>query len=440
MCSRHTKLAEKKIGFKKASLSATALDYYTKYGQNRDLEKYLRIQRRSASKSSSEGSLLNADRRDPDPSGSNERNAKSLDELSPSTSKRQDKGNKSARTKQKSDEAQSADETNADRIKIQKTSAQNINKKTKTKSYSFNSESNIEITFPPEFCVSRRRMDENEPIFKSPTKMLTDSGNQTEEMSGEKQSDTLPQTVPSAKIEDVPLPVTPRKDKDSAANIPNVEVSPTSSIASNKMRLEWDSMADVGYKLVDMNSESNLSTFERSALVKFFAKRGLTFDDNLVIFATPDKGGQSVASKSLAERPKVKESFRDKWKRVTEHHLSSGKGLSPNSNNRLWEKALNKYRQKYGKPKAPAVAEESSLQVLSYTKPQSHSTPISFMDIESAGAAKKETRDASHMTTFHDENKDMGSQTNQVPVAAKGIQVEGEDGGKLCEILLISSL
>lgn len=427
MCSRHTKLDEKKSRFKKSSLSATALEYYTKYGQNRDLEKYLRVQRRSASKSSSDGSLLNADRHGPNPSGSNDRNTKSLDELSPGTSKQKDK---SARGKQEQDAKQSAsaDEAKTDRIKIQKKTLQNINKKTKSKSYSFNSESNIEITFPPEFYIPQRKMDEIDPISKSPSKMLTDSGNQTEETS-EKNSEMVHQMVPIVEIEGVPLPKTPRKDKENAANIPNVEVSPTSSIASNKMRLEWDSMADVGYRRVDMNSENNLSTYERSALVKFFAKRGLTFDDNLVIFATPDKSGQSLAPKTSGERPKSKESLRDKWKRVTEQQLPNVKGVSPNTNKRLWEKALTKYRQKYGKPKATTATDESSLQVLSLLKPQSHSTPISLMDLESIGPVKIETKDASHMTTFHEDNKDMGSQTSQVSVEAKGIQVEGEDGG-----------
>lgn len=264
MCSRHSNLNDKKIPIKKSSLSATILDYYNKYGQNRDLEKYLRVQQ-SRSKSSSEGSLLNADAK-----ASNERIGKSLDDLSPNKSKDAEKEqSKKDKSKEKSGGKSSSD-GNIDQIKIQKTSSQQLNKKTKSKSYSFNTESNIEIIFPPEFCLPRFSSEQSTttaPVEINKPKMLSDSGNQTDKSTDDKGLDPIDEKTV------FPLPDTPRRDAEDA---PNAEVSPTSSIASNKVRLEWDSLADIGYKIVDMNTEGNssMSPHEKSALVKFFAKRG----------------------------------------------------------------------------------------------------------------------------------------------------------------------
>lgn len=436
-------MADEKLAFKKSSLSATALEYYTRYGQNRDLEKYLRVQHRSASKSSSEGSLVNAGERIA--AESSKKVGKSLDDLSSRTSK---PDNKSEQSKDKSNtKCTSADEAGSGDIKIKKSAAQRINKKTKTKSYSFNSESNVEIIFPPEFILAKYQGKEgvdafvpvNQQNMHNPTeKMLSDSANQTDDgLAAVNANDLVEPAAASTAVDKelVPLPETPRRDTEPPPNAPIVDVSPTSSIASNKMRLEWDSLADIGYKLVDMNSESNLSTYERSALVKFFAERGLTFDDKLVIFATPDKSKASIPPIAEVSRPKQKLSIKDKWKKATEQHLPNVKGVSPTTSKRLWEKALDKYKQKYGKSKSSSDSKEQSMHTLSLIRPQSQSTPISFMDADNSNAAAKQTRDASHNTTFHEDNRDMASQTSHVSTEAKGIQVQGEEGGMPINIL-----
>lgn len=406
------------------------MDYYNKYGQNRDLEKYLRLQRRSRSKSSSEGSLQNIEKSQA--SGSNEKLRKSLDKIGTEGSTGPDGAHKKGAKSNEGDKAgchsASADESKHDknRVKIQKTASQNLSKKSKNKSYNFSTESSIEIIFPSEFFLPNTKQEPNLHVTppESLPKMLTDSGNQTDKIV--EVAETVPDIV---QTEASPLPQTPPKQKDGVTSIPNVDVSPASSIASNKVRLEWDSLADVGYKIVDMNTESskNLSTFERSALVKFFAKRGLTFDDNLVIFATPDKNVAGPTNLATRDRSKIKESMQDRWKRGADASLTTAKGLSPATNKRLWEKALTKYRQKYGKPSSFSESKNYSLQLSSLQKPLSQSTPISIRDIPVVST--KDTRDACYNTDFLENNKDMGCQTSRISVEAKGIQVQDMDGG-----------
>lgn len=432
MCSRHTTLSDKKLAFGKTSLSATALEYYTRYGQNRDLEKYLRVQRRSPSHSSIENSLNNIDGRKS--GATSAKRGKSLDELSSKTSKPPDDDhNKSEKSKNNNhSKSASNDEGKSDNIKIKKSAVQKIKKKTKSKSYSFNTESSIEITFPPEFGVAQSRSCETVDHLRQ-AKMLSDSGNQTESV-GEPAVDPVPSTSLAAAtiVEDkelLPLPDTPRRESNVIPNMPVVDVSPTSSIASNKMRLEWDSLADIGYKLVDMNGDSSLNSYEKGALMKFFTERGLTFDDKLVIFATPDKAKASFAPIADADRKKQKHSITDKWKKAAES-LPNVKGTSPATSKNLWEKALNKYKQKYGKSKSPSDSQDQSIRILSMMQPQSQSTPISITDTSDGGVRQKEMRDASYNTNFSANIKDMASQTNEIEMEAKGIQVQDDDRGK----------
>lgn len=413
MCSRHSKLHTKPALIKKSSsLSATILDYYNKYGQNRDLEKYLRVQR-SRSKSSSEGSLLNAEIK-----ASNEKIDDSLDASDEQKSKEGEQQQATGVKSKEKTSGKSVSDSNIDQIKIQKTTSQQLQKKTKSKSYSFNTESNIEIIFPPEFCMPKfgteERLSTAAPVESNQSKMLSDSGNQTDNSTVERGLDPIDE-------KNITLPDTPRREVD---DTPNVEVSPTSSIASNKVRLEWDSLADIGYKIVDMTTEgsSNMSPHEKSALVKFFAKRGLTFDDNLVIFATPDKSNK--VGGSIVDRSKLKENIHERWKRTAEQQLPNVKGLSPASNKRLWEKALTKYRQKYGKPKSVPYLKEIDPS-FELTTPQCQSTPITTSIGMPKQVVAKETKDACENTDFEKNNLNISTQTSFISVETKGIQVEG---------------
>lgn len=427
MCSRHRPNGKRKCVIDNSSLSASALDYYKNHGQGRDLEKFLRVKPCNTSKSSSDGSLKNVNADENCAQTSGRKLGKSLDELSARS-----KGASASKSKDNKKSA-SADEANEDKknIRIKKSAVQKVERKTKTKSYSFNSESSVEIVFPAEFGVpsyhfgqastSAPYQNQMFPASEQVKKMLSDSANQTERPIVEEPEEAV---VATTSKEAIALPETPRNDAVTTPNPSNTDVSPTSSIASNKMgRLEWDSLADIGYKLVDMHSDSSLTSYEKSALMKFFTERGLTFDDKLVIFATPDKSKSTLQPIADADRKKQKQSMKEKWKKAAEQ-LPRVKDASPTTSKNLWEKALNKYKQRYGKAKSPPQSAEPSLQTLSMHQPQSQSTPISNVD------EPKEMRDACHNTTFHENIRNASSQTSEIEVEAKGIQVQDDDRGK----------
>lgn len=154
------------------------------------------------------------------------------------------------------------------------------------------------------------------------------------------------------------------------------DISPTSSVASAKYRLEWDSMADIGYnKIIDFKSKSNrnLTTFERNALTKLFAEHGVNFDESLVIMASSEKRSPLVRrsfTQSAIEMHDAKK-IGNKKSKMQSHRMHS------------WQKAIEKYRDKYGKRNSAdleltqvANSEIDSTQFMSLSTPDHHSTPV----------------------------------------------------------------
>lgn len=144
-----------------SKLSSTVLDYYYKYGQNRDLEKYLRLKRQSTSKSSSDSSLKNYGSADSSTLDC-KRITKSMEKLNFSDRKIQfnDEHSDHDQQRNRSNTNPNADESNRNKleykkkpdesqpIKIGKKTQHQWKSKSKSKSYNFNVESSIEINLP----------------------------------------------------------------------------------------------------------------------------------------------------------------------------------------------------------------------------------------------------------------------------------------------------
>lgn len=379
---------------KKRNLSSTVLDYYNKFGQNRDLEKYLRLRRQNSSKSSSDGSLYNFERTNT--VAETERVRKSLQKLNVSEENEanvatvdspaeQNEVGTAAHGKDKFSGKSSA--AASEQIKIQKI----LRKKSKSKSYNVSMESNIEISMPPpppshSLPELTRKVDiVTADLLKSMPKQLQYQSCETQTINPlpEKvaQSSTREEPIVQEVVAQIEEAIVRTKPADEYA----VETSPASSIASAKMRLEWDSMADVGYnKIIDFKSKSNsnLSTFEKDALTKFFARRGLNFDDNLVIIASPDERTK------LQKRKMTKSAIEMRQKSDNENWRSFSKSDKNNKRNEKqavsrssrghWKTALMKYQEKYG----PIVAADELLQPpsdsMQLSLPQGHSTPFAI--------------------------------------------------------------
>lgn len=436
-------MASKKDRMKTSKLSSTVLDYYYKYGQNRDLEKYLRLKQRNSSKSSSDSSLKNYD--SSNYTMENKRTTKSLEKLDSSDGKTKSKDDlekvigKSTENvndpKATSKQKDKPDEKT--QIKFEKKTLQQIKGKSKSKSYNLNMESSIEINLPSSSSVPIL----STPIMESIPKVnrilqLESCETQTEEFLCE-------ETPETAKVAQVPQPVSvPTTSKIKESSIIAIEekskneltkptegnitdVSPTSSVASAKVRLEWDSMADIGYnRIIDFKSQSNsnLNTFEKSALTKFFAKRGLNFDDSLVILAPADN------KSPLQKRDFTQSAIEMREARRIRKEIPK---ISPATNKMLWERALAKYREKYGQSKSDATSGIDSTQFMSLSTAPHHSTPLTINANESSKASddhleqsKKVRNDGELSKANKVKTIEKWCQTSSIDVEAIGVQVE----------------
>ena len=381
---------------KKTTLSSTILDYYQNYGQNRDLEKYLRFRKYGRCSSTDESSV-------PDDENVN-RLGKSLENLSilhsnikqPEEKLQKSKSNESIIAEKQIQKVASKEslknlfKSDTD-VKSEKKSAEeykiNIKQAQKTKSKrSQKIESNIEISFsaPQTIFPEVYQLPQTQRTAIPQGKAFLETSTETT------QTDSIVQ------YPDTPLrPIGKQTKFDTDIARPASAASSVASV-SNKQRLEWDSMADVGYEKSLHRSksfESNLTTFERNALKKFFAERGLKFeDDNIVVFAsknTPKTSSTKDASTSarsmsvdsvfdvVAEKPQKlsKSKWEQAFRKILEEkhaklsaETAAGK---PQFGKELWKSALKKFREKYGRH-----LDEQSSSDLCITYPEIHSTPI----------------------------------------------------------------
>lgn len=392
MASRKPLPTEKKILMKKTNLSSTVLDYYNKYGQNRDLEKYLRLRRQNSSKSSSDGSLYNFERANT--VAETERVRKSLQKLNVSG----EKDAKVAGVKLPSE--QNTGETAADmkdkligksqtaageQIKIQKI----LRKKSKSKSYNVSMESNIEINMPPPPPsyswpeLTNKAEIVTADLLKTMPKQLQFQSCETQTINPVPEEVLTSATHEDPNVELAVVQVDEAIAKTKPVDECAIETSPSSSIASAKMRLEWDSMADVGYnKIIDFKSKSNsnLSTFEKDALTKFFARRGLNFDDNLVIIASPDERTKLQKRKMSKSAIEMRNENWHSFSKAERNSKRDEKQTISRSSRDHWKTALMKYQQKYGqivKADETLPPPSDSLQL---SLPQGQSTPLAIKE------------------------------------------------------------
>lgn len=149
------------------------------------------------------------------------------------------------------------------------------------------------------------------------------------------------------------------------------DISPSSSVASAKQKLEWDSLGDIGY---DSNEKfyfcgaSDLNETEKRCLQKYFAKKGLNFDEKIVVV-------KNVPSKKVE----------------TEEPKDTPKVDAP----RKWQNVYQKYKEKYPNPS------EISLSLMN---PDAQSTPKVVVSKEVPPRPVKST------------------QTSLVKILTKGIQ------------------
>ncbi|XP_058467596.1 uncharacterized protein LOC131440362 [Malaya genurostris] len=352
-------------------VSDQIMDYYLRYGQNRDLEKFLRL-RSSTTRSSSDGSLPALDELDRREQIA-EKLGRSLENLSvlETQEKRKTLSHERLNEAGASKNLEEKDTSETEKSKLspkqqqpKPSSAEIVVKETKNekksgRNFNFNLESVIEIKLPPVPVVQQ-------PIIISPTQIgqvslpvpvvheISSTGTQTVSAA---RSTTEQQT-------EEPIRPILKPNTVAALNAEEVidttrDISPVSSIASNKQKLEWDSLGDIGY---DSNEKfyfcgaADLNETEKRCLQKYFAKKGLNLDEKVVVV----KNVQKQESKQKdASKEKLKADAKLKWQAVYQKYKDKYSNQSEISMNLMNPEAQSTPKET-SQPKVPQKSGKST--------------------------------------------------------------------------------
>uniref|UniRef100_A0A1Q3FWG7 Putative wrky transcription factor protein 1 isoform x1 n=1 Tax=Culex tarsalis TaxID=7177 RepID=A0A1Q3FWG7_CULTA len=359
-----------------ARITDQIMDYYVRHGQNRDLERFLRLRAASTTRSSSDGSLPGLEELDRRERLAAEKVGRSMENLS--TMRSEEREQEMGRSRERLDasggsgksgvgkepspkKVEPAPEVVVKEVRNEKKSGRNFN---------FNLESVIEIKLPqappvqPAVLVSPKQAI----LASAPAPVIheiSSAGTQTMPEARSVEQQTEEPIRPVLK----PSTLNPAEETIETTR----DISPSSSVASAKQKLEWDSLGDIGY---DSNEKfyfcdaSDLNETEKRCLQKYFAKKGLNFDEKIVVV-------KNVPTKKVeSEEPK-----------------ETPKSDAP----RRWQNVYQKYKEKYPNPS------EISLSLM---RPDAQSTPKVVVTKEVPPRPVKST------------------QTSLVKILTKGIQAE----------------
>uniref|UniRef100_A0A182PZI4 ALMS motif domain-containing protein n=1 Tax=Anopheles farauti TaxID=69004 RepID=A0A182PZI4_9DIPT len=296
------------------------MHYYMEHGRNRDLEKYLRLRRMSnATRSSSDGSLpcLDELQRRGGCRIASERSGlgKSMENLATLRKKAEQQQQEESEKSLRNASAESAKSLQGNKSSTPDKAAAGggavvagssdvkgvtvKEKKVEHKSgrnFNFNLESVIEINLPPPPTITL-----GVPTVTSTTVAAPITYTQPETVAPSMKQlsprivvheNSTQTTVP----EDDPIrPVVKSQPPGGNAEEPldsTKDISPVSSIASNKQRLEWDSLGDIGYdssERLQFCGAADLNETEKRCLQRYFARKGLTFDRSVIVVRQRDE-------------------------------------------------------------------------------------------------------------------------------------------------------
>uniref|UniRef100_A0A182N719 ALMS_motif domain-containing protein n=1 Tax=Anopheles dirus TaxID=7168 RepID=A0A182N719_9DIPT len=294
------------------------MHYYMEHGRNRDLEKYLRLRRMSnATRSSSDGSLPGLDelqrrggcRLTCERSGL----GKSMENLATLRKKAEQQQQEESEKSLRNASAESAKNKSASPEKAgvavagASSDVKGVTVKEKKveqksgRNFNFNLESVIEINLPPPPTITLgvptvATTTVAAPITYTQPEMSVHAPAASKQLSprvvvheNSTQTTAAPEDDPIRPVvkSQPPGGITAEEPLDSTKDI-----SPVSSIASNKQRLEWDSLGDIGYdssERLQFCGAADLNETEKRCLQRYFARKGLTFDRSVIVVRQRDE-------------------------------------------------------------------------------------------------------------------------------------------------------
>ncbi|XP_050081727.1 uncharacterized protein LOC126569000 [Anopheles aquasalis] len=319
------------------------MHYYMQHGRNRDLEKYLRLRRlSSATRSSSDGSLPNLCPGSACAGAERSGAGRSMENLSTlrQEAERQElaegeqsihRKNASAGSGKSISKSSNSSAKQAEGEAVGGDAAKGVTvreKKVEQKSgrnFNFNLESVIEINLPPPPTITIAGGAVSAPPSIMCSQMAaapTAAPLQPPASTSEKRDPPFRLVVHENSTQ---TPVTPEDDPirpvvkpSSSSALPvggneetldsTKDLSPGSSVASNRQKLEWDSLGDIGYdssERLQFCGAADLNETEKRCLQRYFARKGLTFDRSVVVVRQREEKERKVAAKATQQEASI---------------------------------------------------------------------------------------------------------------------------------------
>ncbi|XP_035779001.1 uncharacterized protein LOC118459580 [Anopheles albimanus] len=317
------------------------MHYYLQHGRNRDLEKYLRLRRlSSATRSSSDGSLPNLCPGSGCAGSERSGAGRSMENLSTlrQEAERQElaEGEQSMHCKNASagsgksvskSSNSSAKQAGGEGEAVGGDAAKGVTvreKKVEQKSgrnFNFNLESVIEINLPPPPTITIAGGAAAAPIVP-PSIMCSQMAAAPVQppASASEKRDRPSRLVVHENSTQTPVtpeddPIRPVVKPSSTSALPvggneetldsTKDLSPGSSVASNRQKLEWDSLGDIGYdssERLQFCGAADLNETEKRCLQRYFARKGLTFDRSVVVVRQREEKERKGAAKDAQQQ------------------------------------------------------------------------------------------------------------------------------------------
>ncbi|XP_049532052.1 Alstrom syndrome protein 1 homolog a-like [Anopheles darlingi] len=316
------------------------MHYYLQHGRNRDLEKYLRLRRlSSATRSSSDGSLPNLCPSSGCAAAERSGAGRSMENLSTlrQEAERQEvaEGEQSIHRKNASagsgkssnNSAKQADgegeAVGGDAVKGVTVREKKVEQKS-GRNFNFNLESVIEINLPPPPNITIAGGAVTAPIVP-PSIMCSQMAAAPLQPAANTSAKKEPPLRLVVHENSTQTPVTPEDDpirpvvKPSSSSAQpgggneetldsTKDLSPGSSVASNRQKLEWDSLGDIGYdssERLQFCGAADLNETEKRCLQRYFARKGLTFDRSVVVVRQREEKERKVAAKAAQQEVSI---------------------------------------------------------------------------------------------------------------------------------------
>uniref|UniRef100_A0A336MMV5 CSON003100 protein n=1 Tax=Culicoides sonorensis TaxID=179676 RepID=A0A336MMV5_CULSO len=306
-------------------LSSATIDYYNRFGSNRSFKKFLRIPKTLQSNKSCSDSSINEKCEFQEPEADFSRSLNNLKIIKQKYAKRSPHESKVTfePALNSDDESEVSEYKELVKVKSSKkdeASQDNEKKESCTmtdlpfdnKKVNLNIQSTIEIKLPEQQTKQLMKNNNEEPdvkeaLAKNPVQFYLPTAKIL--YCAETQTPQKPETLQNEEF------ITPKlKAIESTSRIDDSQTSPNESVTSKGQRLEWDSLADVGYNQVFNSDQAGSQNTVTKTIKTILERKDLLSDEKIVSLKTPITDKLPKCEKQTGRRRSL--NFNENWLEV----------------------------------------------------------------------------------------------------------------------------